>query len=249
MSSRKMQEMTWLQFDRIRRETDMVIIPSGACEVYGPHLPLGSDAIVAEAVALRVADETNAVVAPPVPMGESYGLGEYPGTIVIGTESFKNYIADEIKSLIHWGFKRFVFLNGHAGNTPIISRLAREYQDKYGIKCMQIDWWRFVQPLSVGILDNKGYMAHGHASECGTSIMLYLRPELVDKENIGNHPPRKTEPYTEYLDVIKYNSFMALTDGSGSVGDSTAATAEKGEKIIEAAASRICTYIKEEFTA
>lgn len=247
MVSNKMQEMTWLMFDQRRKETDLVILPAGACEVYGPHLPMGSDAIVAEEVACRVAERVNAVVAPTIPMGESFGLGEYPGTIVIGTESFSKYCEDIIKSLIRWGFKRFVFLDGHAGNVPIISRLAREYQTSHGIKCMQIDWWRFVQPLSADILDNKGYMAHGHASECGTSVLLYLRPDLIDKDKIGIHPPRKIENYTEWTDIIKYPSFLSLTDESGSVGDSTCASVEKGEKIVEAAVNRICDYIEKEF--
>ncbi len=248
MEQYRMQKMTWLQFDRRRKETDLVIVPAGACEVYGPHLPMGSDSLVAEEVAYRVAQEVDAIVSPPITMGESFGLSEYPGTIVIGTESFKNYAEDVIQSLVHWGFKRFVFLDGHAGNVPILSRLAREHQLQDGIRCMQIDWWRFVQPLSVDILDEKGYMAHGHASECGTSIMLYLFPELVVKEEIGSHPPKSRKNYTEWTDIIKYPSFYNLTDGSGSVGDSTAATAEKGEQIVRAAVDRITQYIKEEFS-
>lgn len=242
-----MQNMTWLQFDKRRKETDLVILPTGACEVYGPHLPMGSDILVAQEVALRVARQADALVAPSIPMGESFGLGEYPGTIVIRTESFQSYAEDVVNSLIHWGFKRFLFLTGHAGNVPILSRLAREHQASDGIKCMQIDWWRFIQPLSAGIFDNSGYMAHGHASECGTSILLYLFPELVVQEEIGNHPPRSPKAYTQWLDIIKYNSFLTLTDGSGSVGDSTSASAEKGERIVTQAVDRIVKYVKEEF--
>ena len=89
MEQYRMQKMTWLQFDRRRKETDLVIVPAGACEVYGPHLPMGSDSLVAEEVAYRVAQEVDAIVSPPITMGESFGLSEYPGTIVIGTETMR----------------------------------------------------------------------------------------------------------------------------------------------------------------
>lgn len=247
MEQHRMQRMTWLQFDRRRKETDLVIIPTGACEVYGPHLPMGSDTLVAEEIALRVAQRTDAIVAPPITMGESFGLREYPGTIVIRADSFAKYVDDVIESLNRWGMKRFVFLNGHAGNVPILSQLASRRQESDGIRCIQIDWWRFVQPLSKGILDNQGYMAHGHASECGTSVLLYLFPELVEQTEIGSHPPRKPLHYTEWTDIIKYASFFELTDGSGSVGDSTTATEEKGRQIVGAAVARIVRYVEEVF--
>ncbi len=242
----KMKEMSWTEFDKRRKETDLAIIPSGAIEVYGPQLPLGTDTLVAEEVSMLLAKRLNAIIGPTVEAGESFGLGEFPGTIVIRPESFKCYMEDIFSSLIKWGFKRFLFLNTHAGNTPIISQICREYQRKYGVKCVQIDWWRFVQPNGLDIFENQGYMAHGHASECGTSVMMHLKPELVDMSKLLKAYPKSTKHYTEYTDFIKYPPFEQLTD-IGSVGDSTVATAEKGQKLVEKCVDRIVKYIEMEF--
>lgn len=239
------EQMTWMEFDERRKKTDTVIIPSGAIEVYGPQLPLGTDTIVAEEVSKLIAEKLDAVVGPTVQVGESYSLGMFPGTLVIKPESFKSYISDIFESLIKWGFKKFIFMNTHAGNTPIITQVIRDYKDKYDLKCVEIDWWRFVQPNGMDIFDNKGYMAHGHASECGTSVMMYLRPELVRTDKIVNAPPKNVKHYTEYTDFIKFASFDTLTD-IGSVGDSTAASAEKGEKLITRCVDRIVEFAKNE---
>lgn len=238
--------MSWTDFDKTRKETDTVIIPSGAIEVYGPHMPLGSDTIVAEEISKKVAERTNALIGPTVGVGESLNLGMFPGTMVIKPENFKNYMEDIFVSLINWGFKNFMFINMHAGNVPIIAQLCREYQrSNPGIKCAQVDWWRFTAVNGDDIFENKGYMAHGHASECGTSVMLYLRPELVHLDRLERVVP-KTNHYKEFTDIIKYTAFEQFTE-SGVIGDATIASKVKGEKIVERCVDRIVEYMKKEF--
>lgn len=172
-----MKEMCWTEFAERKLSCDTVIIPGGAIEVYGPQLPLGSDSIVSKAICEMVAEKTNAMIGPFIEVGESAALYGFPGTIKIMPQTYYLMMRDVMESLIHWGFKNFMFINMHAGNVPIIGQLCREYQRSSGIKCAQIDWWRFTQPNSVGICENTGWMAHGHASECGTSVMLYLHPD------------------------------------------------------------------------
>ena len=113
-------------------------------------------------------------------------LYQFPGTIKIMPDTYYRVMEDIIDSLAHWGFKNFMFINMHAGNVPIISQLAREKQRQYGIKCNQVDWWRFIQPNSTDICENKGWRAHGHASESGTSVMLHLHPEYVEMDKLYN---------------------------------------------------------------
>ena len=94
------------------------------------------------------------------------------------------------------------------------------------------------------VLDNRGYMAHGHASECGTSMMLYLHPELVDKSAIT-----KTDPGPAgagFTDFITYRRLKTRTAIALS-GDAESATAEKGEKLFEIAVARILTFMEENF--
>ena len=80
--------MSSSEFDEKRKTCDTVIIPVGATEVYGPHLPMGSDILVAQAVAEKVADQVNAMIGPSLEVGESYSLSKYPGTLYLRPETW-----------------------------------------------------------------------------------------------------------------------------------------------------------------
>ena len=239
-----MREMSSQEFEEISKSCDTVIIPGGAIEVYGPHMPLGSDSIVSEGICQLVAEKTNAIIGPMIEVGESAALGMFPGTIIIKPETYSAVMKDVIDSLIKWGYKNFMFINMHAGNVPIISQIARDYQREKGIKCGQIDWWRFTQPNSGDIFVNKGWMAHGHASECGASVMLYLKPEYVDmdKAELVKLDPK----FTKYPDMVTYDEFGSKTH-NGILGDATLATVEKGEAIVSKCVDRIVEFMKNEF--
>ncbi len=219
----------------------VVIIPTGACEVYGPHLPMGTDLLVAQKIAELVAEKTDALIAPTVEVGESSALESFSCTFPMPRKILEDYLEFLVSKLISDGAKKFLFINGHAGNVDTISYIVKKHL-KDGIKACQIDWWRFTQAHCEGILDFKGPMAHGHASECGTSVMLYLYPELVDKSEITccSSTPNN------YPDVIQYSKFIDKTP-IGSIGDSRTATAEKGRKIVDACVDRILDYLKNAF--
>lgn len=236
----KIREMTWKQFKNMGDKVKTVIIPTGAIEVYGPHLPLGTDTIVAEEIAKIVGDKLGLVVGPSLEVGESMALYDFPGTLTIKPEHFKNYLEDVCLSFIKWGSKNFIFMNTHLGNVPIINQLSWKLQDDYGAKCCQIDWWRYVQPFCEGVTKYSGVMAHGHASEAGTSIMLYLKPELVHLSEIVCTPSQYQDDYPE---MIKYVELRKYTD-TGTIGDATVATAEKGKILVEKCVERIIAYVK-----
>lgn len=241
----RMDEMSWTEFDRRRKETDTIIVPTGAVEIYGPHLPMGADGIAAMAVSERVAARTGALVAPLLPIGESSSLTCYPGTLTLKRETFQTVIEEIFLQLINYGFKNFLFITGHASNVDPISYYCRKYQKEYGIKCGQVDWWRFTNANGSEIFELKGYMAHGHASECGTSVMLYLRPELVHMEDAKRVEPTG-DAYTKYTDFVRYVPFDAKTPNA-IIGDATIASVEKGEKIVNHCVDRIVEYMKFEF--
>ena len=224
----RMDEMSWSEFDQRRKETDTILIPTGAVEIYGPHLPMGADGIAAMAIAERVASRTGALVAPLLPLGESSALTCFPGTLTLSRETFQTLVNEVFLQLIP----------GHAGNVDPISYYCRKYQTQFGIRCGQVDWWRFTNANGSDVFELSGYMAHGHASECGTSVMLYLRPELVHMERAERVEPAGNA-YTDYTDVIRYVPFDAKTPNA-IIGDATLGTAEKG-------VDRIVSYMKFEF--
>lgn len=247
-----MEQTKWIklmsssEFAEACKQCDTVIIPVGATEVYGPHMPLGSDSIVAQAIAERVAERVNALIGPSLEVGESYSLSKYPGTLYLRPETWKAVAEDYMVSLMQWGFKKFMFINGHAGNVPIIGQLCRPLERKYGIKVAQVDWWRFTQKFALGVCDTTGWMCHGHASECGTSVMLYLHPDYVNMEKAKKVTPKEGKDYEKYGDFITYTVFNETTE-CGILGDATIATAEKGKCIVEKCVDRIVEYMQNEF--
>lgn len=241
----RIDEMSYQEFALRIKETDTVIVPTGAVEVYGPHLPMGADCIAAQAIAERVAERTGALIAPMINVGESSALTCFPGTFTLKRETFQTVLDEVFLTLIKYGFKRFLFVTGHAGNVDAISYLARIYQTKYGILCGQVDWWRFANVNGTDVFELSGYMAHGHASECGTSVMMYLRPDLVKREAAVKVEP-KSDAYTAYTDFIRYIPFDAKTE-NGIIGDATLGSKEKGKQIVETCVNRIVEYMKHEF--
>ncbi len=244
--SRRIDELSWPEFDRLRKETDTVIVPLGAVEIYGPHLPMGTDGIVALELATRVAERAGALVAPLISLGESSMLLDCPGTHTIRKSTLEALVDDLCANLIRYGFKNFLFIDGHAGNVETVSYLARRYQREHGVRCAQVDWWRFAAAHSEGILELSGPMAHGHASECGTSVMLYLRPDLVDMSKAARVEPPAPAPEKNYGDFIRYLPFKDRTP-NGIVGDATIASAEKGRALVERCVQRMVSFVESEF--
>lgn len=236
----RLKNLSWKQFKDLDKNKP-VIIPTGAIEVYGPHLPMGGDAIVADRIADIIGDKLNLLVTPTIEMGDSLSLltPEFPGTMVIKPESFKSYLEDVCESLIRWGYKKIFFFNTHISNNFMITQLGWELEDKYQVRCASVDWWRFIQPHSKGVCE--GLMPHGHASEAGTSVLKYLVPNLVHDDEMVCSMELFEDKFPEFKQFIKFGKY---TD-SGTLGDATKGTAEKGEIIVERSVNRIIEFIQE----
>ena len=238
----KLLEMNTIDFQEYMKKNDTVIIPSGAFEIWGPHLPVGADTIIAEEMATRLADRMGWIVGPTIPAGDSlFSWG--PGAVTVSPESFRNYLEDVCMSLEKHGNRRYSFLNPHVGYVPMIGQVAATLKTEHGASCCLFDWWRFIQPLcsKEKILDTDGIMSHGHASEAGTSLFLYLRPDLVKTDRLIRTEPKKIN---EFPDVQVFWSIPDMTD-TAMVGDATTASREKGEKIVEKALERMAAFLEQ----
>ncbi|QRG65141.1 creatininase family protein [Brevibacillus choshinensis] len=239
-ATNRMKEMSWTTFLERKRQTDLVIIPTGACEVYGPHLPMGSDMLVAAKLAELVAGRVHAIIGPTLEVGDSSALDDFPGTITITPDSFKAYLKDVVDSLIKWGFKNFLFINGHAGNVAMVNHVSQTLRQRPELRCAQIDCWRFIKAQDQGIVES-GEVAHGHAGEAGTSVLLYLYPELVDLEQAVDEVPKQKDLFPE---VIKYARYGTKTE-SGTIGYPSLASREKGEALVQRSVDRIARFLHE----
>ncbi len=245
MLNNRIKEMSWQDFQHRLEKTSTVIIPTGSIEVYGPHLPLGTDCIVAEEIALRVAEKYDAIISPTIELNDASSLIAFPGTLNISRSNFSNYLEDLLKVLVDYGFNNILFISGHGGSIDMTTALCKKYQRSHNVRFAQIDWWRFAISNSEGIFDENGIAAHGHASECSTSVMLYLRPELVD---MAKAECVLTENVTHniFSDVIQYVPFEEKTH-NGIIGNALVAEAKKGEILVRRCVERIVNYMEYAF--
>jgi creatinine amidohydrolase len=234
---RRMELMSWTDFSTAKAKTDLVIVPVGAVEVYGPHLPLGSDGLVALKMSELLAKRCGALVAPLVPVGYSEKLSGFPGTLSVSTDILRQYLKGICVYLASFGFKKMLFLNGHAGNVGAITELGDELL-ALGVRSAQVDWWRFVQDVCGDIPETE--QPYGHAGEIGTSVLMYLWSDLVDmKQAVTGRGAAGTYP-----GVTKAYRFKDVCE-AGVVGDPFKASAAKGEMIIGRALQRLEAVVRE----
>jgi creatinine amidohydrolase len=227
-----------------------ILVPMASLEQHGPHLPLYTDTITAVEVSKRVAEMIAVLHSPPVWMGYSpqhmYAPGSGRGTITVRSSTLLNLIHDVARSLIHHGFNRIIFINGHGSNVKVIDPVLRKLRYETGALI------GFVKPYMenyVGIL--KGLMENPpdetpgwHSSELETSQDLAWNSNLVRMERADftrAHIPEflpKTFAKKDGMPDVEFDDYKYFTFPmdhhefieSGTIGNPTRATAEKGEE-------------------
>lgn len=247
-----MPSYNWIELtsnDISDRKGDLLAVqPIGAVEQHGPHLPLGTDTIVAESVATEAITRFSGSVflLPTISVALSREHVWAPGTLSLTPQTLLSLLNDLGGSLQSAGVSRLVFLNGHGGNSAILRVACRELRVQYGI----MTFLAHPQlPLDQGgtARDDAemGFAVHAGRSE--TSIMLYLRPNLVTLENTAREVP-------EWLDKFEHIGFgKEVTFGwtsrdfgtAGVIGDPTLATKDQGELAFNAAVDRFVEVLSE----
>lgn len=250
--TRCIEEMSWSDFEMTSRSTDTVLIPLGSVEQEGLHLPLGVDSIVALEVAKRVAECSDVLVAPLINIGYSDWHSEFPGTLNLRMETLIGLLREVCSSLVDNGMRRFIFVNPHVGNEASIFSMATELRKKnLGIGAM-VNLWKLASEMGKDIpsLHEKSFK---HAGEIMTSVMLALRPELVDMskarkdtlssgiEGIEQEAPRSVKFQNYHVEIYRMSRELNTT---GIMGDPTHATSEKGEEIIRRLVDYISDFIE-----
>jgi len=244
---------TWAEVSEMERENQIILIPLGSTEQEGTHLPLGVDTYVAEGIANEVAKETGSLVGPTLPFGYSEWFLEFPGIISLKMETLAQVLREYCSSLICHGFKRFIFVNGHAGNSPAVDVVAREFIMKHDVQIAMVQIWKIANSLARDIPDLKENIFR-HAGELMTSVMLYLHPDKVDMARAkveyirSNKPPftsKSTLGPAEFkgVEISLYDKAKNMTE-SGTMGDPLAATPKKGEIIFNHIKSYLIEMVK-----
>jgi creatinine amidohydrolase len=163
----------------------LLVVPIGATEQHGPHLPLGTDFLIVEHIAraaatsVRVDSRLDVIVAPTLPFGSSHHHLPFGGTMSLATERYYGTMRDVAASLVHSGFRRMFLLNGHGGNHELMQLVVRDLALEHPVNLAAASYWDLArEALRAAGLDQIGHLP-GHAGVFETSLMLALRPELV----------------------------------------------------------------------
>ena len=216
-----------------------IYIPVGATEQHGPHSPVSTDVLIPQEIARRVAErQGNALVAPALPYTLSYPHRGFACEFSLSIETFMGTIKDLALSFAKAGFKRIVFLNGHYDNTYAIAYACAQAAESMppGAKAFPFNYWDGIPAEKWAEVTDNGLGLH--ASKGEVSMILAIRPDLVDLDLLNTEIP--TFPDTKTKSPALHTAFFFSSPGSvfeitksGTWGDATKATEEQGERYLE----------------
>jgi len=243
--------MLWLELtsDRMRKAIDeaqgLCLLPIGCIERHGPHLPLGTDQIAADEICRRAAEIEPAVVFASYYFGQIAEARHYPGTISLAHELLLALLKAALNEIGRNGFTKILICNGHGGNTGLLEylnmALLQEPHPYVTYMCFVGDMekedterWATMRETKEG----------GHADEGETSVILYLRPELVHMEDFKDPASGRARGWQKHLAGLRNPLSWYANYPTHLAGDPRPATAQKGQFLIEAAVRKLVKVIR-----
>jgi len=228
----------------------IAILPLAAIEQHGPHLPLGTDMMIATAYLARVREllpkTLPAVFLPAQPVGISTEHTAYPGTLTLPPEvAIRSWMALG-ESVARAGVRKLVMVSSHGGNSAAMGLVAQELRARHGMLAVTTAWSRFGVPAGLFATEEERHGIHGGAIE--TAIMLAAHPDLVRIEQIANFQSRTVAMERDYrwLNAQRPAPFAWQAQDlhpGGAIGDATAATADKGRQLLDHGARAFCELL------
>ena len=206
------------------RPNEVGLVPVGATEQHGPHLPTGTDTIIASALCDSVSERTGAPVLPPITVGCSFGHGTViPGTLSLTPELLSSVVRAYAEWAAHYGLRRIIFVNGHFGNTGALAtatdhlRLCRD-----DLRVGFTGWWDADGEIADAVFADGSDV---HANQAETSLMMVVSPELVHLDRIAS----ADDPDRTHGLVFRYTATELSCNGV--TGSPSLATPELGERL------------------
>lgn len=253
MSTVFMNELSWVDYEqRVQRGETTLLLPVGALEQHGPHLPLGTDALLATAVAAEAARRVGALVAPALAYGyksqpKCGGGQHFCGTTSVDAATLIGATRDAVREFARHGVRRLVIVNGHYENqwflTEGIDLGLRDLGPGAVLEVVRLEYWDFLTESTLAAVFPDGFpgFALEHAAVIETSLMLHFHPALVRTDLIPDDSPADFPPY----DV--YPSRRHWVPLSGVLSSARGADAAKGRLIADEVVKRLAEAIEARF--
>ena len=250
-----LSELTWPEAEAAAREGAVVVIPTGAHEQHGHHLPLGTDTMLVTAVARRAIDQVRARVpvfyTPTIWLGFSPHHMDFPGTISLPTDVYLAVVTEACRSLWQHGFRRLVLINGHGGNTSPLRTAVMDLRAREGIRVAVFSYWDLAAPF-IRSWRRSEEGGINHACEMETALMLHTHGPLVHMDKAVRHIPATSSAYFGRDLVapgrVVTGSRVRDRSDTGVMGDPTLATPERGRELCEAIVVEIARFLEEAAT-
>ncbi len=242
---RLLEEMTRDEAQDAFQQGAMVVLPTGSMEQHGPHLPLIVDTAVvthvARAAAEQAAGQVPVLVAPTVHYGVSHHHLPFAGTMSLTSRLYIESVKELVRCLRHHGVRQVVLLNGHGGNQNPNGVIAHDLVNEEGLEMAigQASYWTIASQalIDAGARDvAPGFP--GHAGGFETSLMLALRPDLVDLD-------RRRAPLTALTSTVHAVEHGAFARAGGTSDDAAGADAAAGQRLLTATITAVASYLVE----
>ena len=238
----QLTEISWSEAKKVFEKQDLALLPVGSTEQHGPHNPLGTDHLLAAALSKKLGEKTGVPVTPIIPVGISRHHRQFPGTLWVSPDVFREYMIEIALSLAEHGVTKIVFVNGHGGNSSALMEVCMRLRIDYDIfACM-------ITSYPPGKLS-------GHAGAGETSQNLYYHPELVHMERAVD-TKQKTKlgsleltsmstigPASYPWDTIDVTDTGVLGE-PGKLVNSTSASVEMGKELMEPYTKELINFIE-----
>lgn len=251
MAYRIWSELSAVEMEALADDATVALLPVGAIEQHGPHLPTGTDTILAEGIALEAArrvTQAQVLLLPAVSVAKSDEHLGFPGVLTLDAATLQAVLMQIGRSVLRSGVRRLVFLNAHGGNVPVLQIVARALRIEAEMFCVTAGWMSMGYPP--GLIAEEELRDGIHGGQVETAAMLHLRPDLVSMDAARDFVPASRE-VAEANDVLRLLGpvgtgwTMADLNPAGAAGNASLATPEMGKALVEHAAQRYATLLEE----
>lgn len=245
------EEHSWPQLREASKQDRVVVLPVGTIEQHGPHLPLSTDCITSREISREAVEAIpdEAILMPQVYYSFNLHHMDFPGTIAVDGDHIIPYVTDVLMSIAHHGFKKILLVNGHGSNVPFLDICARNLCNETESVAAMVSWWDLSEPALTEIRESVYPGGLSHACELETSVILHYRPDLVDmslaEEDISYNVGKYIFWDLQKGAPVKFQEFFSRNSRTGTKGDPTCATADKGRRIVECVVENMVELIRE----